>query len=230
MSSGILDAREPPRGTGRGSRRRSGDDPRADAPPFVLFVEGPRDRHILQGWAHRVSPLLARRLVESTVILGGRQPARAVRHLRERAENGQGARGLCVLDRDADGPDPAIAPEGVDLDVFTWGRRHIEAYLLVPDAIRRALRLRDRGLERLLRDELPRPDDERALARVDAKRLLGHRGALHRLLGSPVDPGRIARAMREDEQPLEVRQLLGQIGERVGLAPRQVIVRGGAGR
>jgi hypothetical protein len=73
-----------------------------------LYVEGPRDREIVEGWAQRASRRLAERVRESTVILGGRQPARACEHLAEvRAENG-GARGLCVLDRDQEHALPAL--------------------------------------------------------------------------------------------------------------------------
>ena len=54
-----------------------------------------------------------------------------------------GARALCVLDRD-DGSEAAVPGGGEPgIEFFTWSRRHIESYLLVPEAIRRSLRLGD---------------------------------------------------------------------------------------
>jgi hypothetical protein len=196
---------------------------RAGGGGFVVYVEGPRDGDILRSWARRLAPPLARELVAATVILGGRQPARAVAHLRRLAAGGEPARGLCVLDRD--GGEAATLPEpgGVDLELFTWSRRHIESYLLVPDAIRRGLGSRERGLDRLLREEIPSLDDEAALGAVDAKRLLDRRGPVARLLGRPVDPGRIARAMRPEEIHPEVHALLARIAAGLGL-PRAVSV------
>lgn len=187
---------------------------------LVVYVEGPRDRDLLQSWARNAAPRLVRPLVEGTVILGGRQPARAATHLR-RLRGGEAApRGICVLDHDgvhAPEPDPDGEP---GLEFFTWGRRHIESYLLVPDAIRRGHRVRDRDgrLVRRLREELPTPDDEPALRRIDAKRLLARKGPVSRALGRPVAPGRIARAMRGDEIHADVHALFRRIGERLGLA------------
>jgi hypothetical protein len=190
---------------------------------FVVYVEGPRDGDILRSWARRVAPPLARELGAATVILGGRQPVRAVAHLRRLGARGTVARGLCVLDRDG-GESPALPErDGVDLELYTWSRRHIESYLLVPDAIRRALGPPERGLDRLLREEIPPLDDEAALGAVDAKRLLDRRGPLARLLGRPVDPGRIARAMRPEEIHAEVHGLLARIAAGLGLEPAPVV-------
>ncbi|MEN8184823.1 MAG: hypothetical protein ABFS46_20065, partial [Myxococcota bacterium] len=163
---------------------------------FVLYVEGPRDRDIVRAWARRLSPRLGRAVGGSAVILGGRQPARAVAHLRELRSRGGRWRGLCVLDRD----DP-VAPAGPGrevepgLDFFTWSRRHIESYLLVPDTIRRGLRISpDEPRGRWLRELLPDPGDEEALSQFDAKRLLGRNGPLAEAVGS-ITPSRIARLM-----------------------------------
>src|SRR5262249_27853738 len=101
-----------------------------------LYVEGPGDRAILEAWAARLLPAAARRLFDSSVILGGRRPARALDHFRTRG----GRRALCVLDRD-DGAPAEGEGEEPGLEFFTWGRRHIESYLLVASAIGRALRL-----------------------------------------------------------------------------------------
>src|SRR5215469_15523938 len=77
------------------SRARSEEAP---ASRFVLYVEGPSDREILRAWAWRLAPDLARALVQAAVILGGRQPARAVDHFRALRSEGVALRGLCVPD------------------------------------------------------------------------------------------------------------------------------------
>lgn len=190
---------------------------------FVLYVEGPRDRDLLRTWAQRVSPILARGIAECTVILGGRQPARAVAHFRELRARGEAERGLCVLDRDGESGAPRLADEEPGLAFFTWQRRHIESYLLVPDAIRRSARApAELRVLRSLRALLPPADDEAALANLDAKRLLARHGPLDQLLGS-LPPSRIARAMRAEELHPDVRALLEQI--RVGLGLPEGVLR-----
>ena len=102
----------------------------------MLYLEGAGDRGILNGWCRRFLPAHAGLLSRASVILGGKRPARAVEHFRSLGGASEGRSGLCVLDRD-DGrslPGPEIDEPG--LEFFTWGRRHIESYLLVPDAIR----------------------------------------------------------------------------------------------
>ncbi len=182
---------------------------------FRVFVEGPSDGDLLGAWARRRSLRLSRALVESTVILGGRQPARAVQHLRELRETEPDARGLCVLDGDhVPLPEPAAEP---GLAFFTWSRRHIESYLLVPDAIRRSLRLRngDGRVERALREHLPRGEEE--LRRIDAKRLLDRNGSLARALPRAPAARRIARAMLPEEFHPEIHRLLDEIARGLGL-------------
>lgn len=195
--------------------------------PYFVYVEGPRDGDILRSWARRMSGELARRLNQRLVILGGRRPARAIEHLSGLREDGRGARGLCVLDRDVSaGPiDREATHEG--LEIHVWERRHIEAYLLEPDVIRRALRITDRGLTRRLADLL---DVEGALQagnapRFDAKKLLHRNGPISRMVGRQVDAGRIARAMREEEIAPEVRGVLARIGQGLGIPARETVVR-----
>jgi hypothetical protein len=176
---------------------------RGGEPPgrFVLFVEGARDRGILEGWSQRHYPTLTRSLSHASVILGGRQPARAVEHLRRMNGEAGGARALCILDRDDGAAPDAPAVSWPGLELFTWSRRHIESYLLVPGAIRRALRLRDEDgrLERVLRDHLPPAGDESAYRDFDAKRLLGTNGILPRALGCAIPLGQVARSTRAEE-------------------------------
>ncbi len=191
------------------AERRDAD--RATVEAVVLYVEGPRDRDILRAWARGISPA-AGRLVREAVILGGRQPHRAAEHFRSVRATVSRARGLCVLDRDhAAGSERGVEEPG--LEFFTWGRRHIESYLLVPDTLRRAVRTPTERfrLERALRDHLPDPGDEPALRAMDAKRLLGSDGIVSRALGRTLATGRIARAMRHDEIHPDVHDLLGRI-------------------
>lgn len=184
--------------------------------PFVVFVEGARDGEILRGWARGVSPPMARALAGALVILGGRRPERARQHLDELRRVHPGARGLCVLDRDAQAV-RVVEKEG--LEAFSWGRRHIESYLLAPRAIRRALRLdpaKSAQLDRLLRAHAPELADEKALESLDAKRLLGPTGPIARELGRSLPPGRIARATRPEELHPEVAALLARLGAGLG--------------
>ncbi len=181
--------------------------------PFVLYVEGPRDRSLLEAWALRVAPSVGRALPAVTVILGGCQPLRAAEHFRGVRERLATARGLCVLDRDVDPkPMPARAHEP-GLEFFRWGRRHIESYLLVPAAICRAAQVPpgDRRRARWFEDMLPAAHDEPAFGELDAKPLFAHHGALQRLFGRPLRPVQVARAMRNDELHADVHGLLARL-------------------
>ena len=200
---------------------------------FVLYFEGPGDRGILQGWSRRLLPPLAQWLFRGSVILGGRQPARAVEHFRGLVGAGSGRRGLCVLDRD-DGSGPDLpGPGEPGLEFFIWGRRHIESYLLVPGAIRRALRLPDADarVERVLRDQLPPEGDEDAYREFDAKRILGPGGALTRVLGTPIPLARIARATRASELHPDVHSFFATLRLMLGYAdPTPRVYRVGGSR
>lgn len=203
-------------GTRRGGNGKSnGRSP--EGPRFVLYVEGPRDQSLLAAWAHRMSPLLGRSLDAVTVILGGRQPARAAEHFRALSITHTTVRGLCVLDRDAD--DAPRPPHVVEpgLDFFTWGRRHIESYLLVPGAIRRSLKLpaTDARVERYFRSALPASEAE--LGALDAKPLFATRGEFERLLGRAVRPIHVARAMHAGEIHADVLDVLARVRGGLGL-------------
>ena len=178
---------------------------------FVLYLEGPRDRAILSAWSRRFLPAFDRKLFQSSVILGGRQPARAVAHFR-RVNGSRGAiRALCVLDRD-DGanPEPGGSAD-LALEFYTWSRRHIESYLLVPSAIRRALHPGNGRVDRVLRDHLPDDGDEESLRSIDAKRLLAPGGALSQALGRSLPLLRIARAMHAEELHADVHDLFSRL-------------------
>ena len=193
---------------------------------FILYVEGPRDRSILRAWSYRLLPSPAPRLFRASVILGGRRPARAVEHFRGERGAEIGARGLCVLDRDQGaGSQP---PEGGEpgLEFFTWTRRHIESYLLVPEAIRRALGLpaADAWIERVLREHLPPEADEEIFREVNAKRLLGPTGPLARALGQPLPLSRIARFTREAELHADVHALFARLREQLAAGPSRPVL------
>ena len=186
---------------------------------LILYVEGPADRAILSAWAYRLLPSVSRRLFGASVILGGRRPARALEHFSGAGGAEAGLLGLCVLDRD-DGaqPDPPFSSER-GLEFFTWGRRHIESYLLIPAAIRRTLRLADDDprIHRALDEVLPRPEDESAYRSVDAKRLLGPNGALPLALGRPISLPHVARATLREELHPDVHRLFDQLRDRLGV-------------
>jgi hypothetical protein len=197
--------------------------------PFVLYVEGPRDRDILRVWARCLSPVLARSLEACAVILlGGRRPARALEHFRGLGGSGAGVRGLVVLDRDHHLCEPRTEDEP-GLDRFTWRRRHIESYVLVPRAIRTSLGLAagDARADRLLEDHLPDPSDEDAHRVLNAKHLLGDKGPLARRFERRISPAGIARCMRADELHADVLDLYDRIRAGLGLheAPLEVLRR-----
>ena len=190
-----------------------GNHPSRDA--FLLHVEGPGDRSILREWSYRLLPRVANRLAGATVILGGRQPARAVEHFENEHRSRPSLRALCILDRDDHDGTPLHSG---NLEFFTWSRRHIESYLLVPEALRRTLsgsKDVDR-LERAVREHLPDPSDERAHREVNAKALLGRKGPLARVLGRPLPLARIARATRETELHPDVHSLFTRLRFELG--------------
>jgi hypothetical protein len=185
---------------------------RSAAGTLTIYVEGPTDRSILRAWANRLMPRHARQVLGDSVILGGRQPARAIEHFGRNLADRPGARALCVLDRDDGGGAPPDA-NGYALEFFTWGRRHIESYLLVPEAIHRALELpaHDHRALRAMERHLPEADDEPAWRELDAKRLLAPQGALPRALGRPLPLSRIARVTREHELHPDVLALFARV-------------------
>jgi len=202
-------------------RMDSVDSPRRAPRRLILYVEGPQDRAILSAWAYRLLPSIGRRLLGASVILGGRRPARAVEHFRGAGGSDAGLVGLCVLDRD-DGDQPPPADSGVPgLDFFTWGRRHIESYLLVPAAIARTLRMipdGDQRIHRAIDAALAGSVDEAAYGQVDAKRLLAPNGELPRIVGQPISVQRVARATRVEELHPDVHQLFDRLREELGIS------------
>jgi hypothetical protein len=117
-----------------------------------------------------------------------------------------------VLDRDDMGDSPPEEAEA-GLEFFTWSRRHIESYLMVPAAIARSLDEvpGDGRLARLLREHIPEEGDEEAFRSFDAKRVLGPKGVLSRALGRPIALGRVARVIRESELHPDVHALFARL-------------------
>jgi len=196
---------------------------------FILYVEGARDREVLAGWARHVAPVFGPTLERSTVILGGRQPARAVDDFRRRGGVDAGFAGLVVLDRD-DHDHPGPVPGGRELlpglEIFVWSLRHIESYLLVPAAIRRVAPHApdDRTLSSWIEDHGRGASGTESAAgrRVGphAKRMLGAGGALCESLGVELRAGEIAKAMRRDELHADVHALFARIAALRGVAAR----------
>ena len=205
-------------GRNNGTNRRSTGTDASQHNPFFLYLEGPGDQAILRSWARRLSRPLERAIDESSVLMGGRQPARAVEHFREQRSQEPSARGLCVLDRD-DREEPLGEPEP-GLEFFTWPRRHIESYLLVASAIRRHTRNMSGidEIERILGCGDLDPAD------THAKNLLSSRGALARELGYPVSAAGVARAMRREEIHEDVHTLFDRIYTNANLRAPQTLV------
>lgn len=191
---------------------------------FVLYLEGAGDRAIVGGWCKRLLPALAASLSRSTVILGGRQPARAVEHFRALGGAEAGCRALCLLDRD-DGRSSEPEDPEPGLEFYTWGRRHIESYLLVPAAIRRGMGLEDSDgrVARALRPHIPPRGDDEAWRDLDAKRLLGRRGPVARTVGAPVPLARVARATRASELHEDVHTCFSRLRGVFGIVEATVV-------
>jgi hypothetical protein len=132
---------------------------------------------------------------------------------------------LVVLDRDHHEEDDAVVEEP-GLELFTWGRRHIESYVMVRSAIARFLAERSeaRLAERLVADVIPAVDDEEAHRTLNAKHLLGAKGPLARDLGAALSPGDIARCMRTEELHADVLDLYERIRAGLGLAESELEV------
>ncbi len=188
---------------------------------LIVYVEGAQDCAILRAWGYRLLPSMSRRLFGASVILGGRRPARAVEHFCSAGGSDAGLVGVCVLDRD-DGNQPLVADSDVPgLEFFTWGRRHIESYLLVPAAIQRTLRMipdGERRIRRAIESALPGCVDEAAYGQIDAKRLLGPNGELPRVVGQPISVRRVARATRVEELHPDVHRLFDRLREGLGIS------------
>ena len=118
-----------------------------------------------------------------------------------------------MLDRDHHSDDEELLHAEPGLELFTWGRRHIESYVLVPAAIERLLARRPEPgrLDRTIEWHLPAPDDEVACRAVNAKHLLGLKGPLASSFGGEIAPSEIARCMRTDELHPDVLDLYARI-------------------
>ena len=191
---------------------------------FVLYVEGPSDCDILRTWALLLSAALARAVADSSVILGGRRPVRAIEHFEAlpcsaSRSAAAGPRAVCVLDRDGIAAPVSRQAPPPGFEFFMWPRRQIESYLLVPTAIQRCMGLnrRDPRLRRRLGELLPEPSDEVALRDLDAKRLLAPKGALSREMGVPISPAGIARNMNRSDLHGDILGLLDRLRQAVGI-------------
>ena len=128
-------------------------------------------------------------------------------------------------------PGAHFAANEAGLEVFVWGLRHIESYLLVPAALRRVLRVAkdDVRVERALADEVGRELIGSGADSLHAKRILGAGGSLSEALGTELRAGDIARAMRPEDLHDDIRTLLTRIGNLSGVIPKgpEVVIRPG---
>ena len=216
--AGSRDSRDS-RDEGRGRKKSA---PPESSSAFVLYVEGARDRQILEFWARRVDPQLARLIEGQAVILGGRRPARAVSDFRKRGGSAAGLKGLVVLDRDDHG-DVGVVVDEESLEIFIWSQRHIESYLLVPAVLRRLVGLdpEDRRIERFVEGE------QNGTRGLHAKRSLGTGGSLWEVLGAQLRPEQIARAMRREDLHPDILDLFARVSRSAGLSSSgpEVVVR-----
>ena len=129
--------------------------------PFVLYVEGTSDVDILR--------LLARALGREEMlfdklpihVLGGRDPKEAREHFQGVKSFKPKTQGVCVLDPDLNREallQSVAHHQEAGLEYHVWTRRHVESYLLVPEAIARAVHpdnpLLEAGLPERLRSFL----------------------------------------------------------------------------
>ncbi len=190
-----------------------------EGPRFVLYVEGPRDQSLLAAWAHRMSPRLGHSLDAVTVILGGCQPARAAEQFRALSiMDIRTARGLCVLDRDADDaprPPPVVGARPRLLHLEPAPHRELSAR---SGAIRRSLGLpaADARVERFFRSELP-ADRRRARRDSTPSRSSRFAASSSALLGTAgaADERRARDARRRD--PRRRARLLARVRGGLGL-------------
>jgi len=208
--------------------------------PFVLYVEGTSDIEILR--------LLAAGLGKDETffdrlpihVLGGRDPKEAREHFLGVKGFLADTRAICVLDPDLNREsllDSIEHNREESLEFKIWNRRHLESYLLVPEAIARAIHpdtdmplFRDAVAARFREflAESPRgyvfPDsipDYRAfhldwMGTFDAKRQVfspspGDASFLVKESHPEITPQHVAQAMREDEIHDDIRQLIDSI-------------------
>jgi hypothetical protein len=114
----------------------------ADHVGAVLYVEDESDHKILREWAtilkHRCQQFLQFPYVVHLRGKGNVDDGK--RHFQCLRMAAPGIKGLCVLDRDnAPPPAPGSMPAGMALR--QWGRYEIENYLLIPDLLKRFVRV-----------------------------------------------------------------------------------------
>ena len=110
--------------------------------PMVLYTEGTTDFEILRIWASVLGKDVSVFDRLPLHVLGTRDPKQAREHFSGVKSFRSDIEGVCVLDPDKD---PEALYSSIEhlkedaLEYFVWKRRHLESYLLVPEAIGRAM-------------------------------------------------------------------------------------------
>lgn len=213
--------------------------------PVILYVEGTSDIELFRLLARgigRDETLFDRLPVH---ILGGRDPKEAREHFLGVRSFSSSARAVCVLDPDLDRKsllDRVNHNSEPGLEFRLWERRHLESYLLVPEAIERAIfpekPLMEGYISKRFRDflsEQPRAvvfpeavQDYRTLSldwmkTFDAKREVfspgEEDGSFLLREGHPdIAPQHVAQCMRQEEIHDDVRNAIARICELVDSA------------
>jgi hypothetical protein len=147
------------------------------------------------------------------------------RRYNQKSEAGSGERAGAAVEADphrhssAGGPSPASKLPR--LEFVVWNRRQIESYLMVPPAIRRCI-AKDRAdprddsrIDRMLETWLPDPGNEDAFRKLDAKKVLGHRGPIANFLGRPLRAQEIVRSMTPLDIHSDVKDVLARVRDQL---------------
>lgn len=110
--------------------------------PFILYVEGTSDIEMLRLFARALGKDETLFDEAAIHVLCGRNPKEVREHFMGVKTFRADSQALCVLDPDLDREsliDSIEHNREEQLDFHVWSRRHLESYLLVPEAIERAV-------------------------------------------------------------------------------------------
>jgi len=110
--------------------------------PLVLYTEGTTDFEILRIWAGVLGKDVRVFDCLPLHVLGARDPKKAREHFLGVKSFRSDIHGICVLDPDKSPSELQVTidhQQEPGLEYRVWDRRHLESYLLVPEAIGRAV-------------------------------------------------------------------------------------------